>query len=335
MRVRVANAEEGAQGATASGTIVTDVTVERTLDDDGRETSIGKVDSVYPEAPDGKITRETSSKVPATNTLAGDNTERGRDVYGFTFANEYMKGGEFVVKKLIDGTYGDKTKLFPVELKVHNAATTADNAKGACITYVIEGEGVDDTENLDDHGQHKTLDYVYGIPQSAHRMAEFDPDSGEAIIKAELKEGSIIRVTGVFGPYAADYVPEGSENANDKRKTVSLLGLTAGEDFTVTEATPGEYVPTGYVYVGEDSVDPRTDATGMTATSGQANSPLVVTGETTGSATTIFVVNRLEDSSASLTGVFIDNLPYILMVCIPVGVFAVLFVRKHRMNAAA
>jgi hypothetical protein len=60
-----------------------------------------------------------------------------------------------------------------------------------------------------------------------------------------------------------------------------------------------------------------------------------VTGSTTGSDTTVFVVNELDENKVTPTGIFIDNLPYILMVGIPIAVFAVLFANRLRKNAAA
>jgi hypothetical protein len=62
---------------------------------------------------------------------------------------------------------------------------------------------------------------------------------------------------------------------------------------------------------------------------------LTVEGTTEGSATTVFVVNELDGNKVSVTGVLIDNLPYILMVGIPVAVFTAMFVAKLRENAAA
>jgi hypothetical protein len=124
-----------------------------------------------------------------------------------------------------------------------------------------------------------------------------------------------------------------------------------GQQFYVIEATPGDYRPTGYVYVGDESgVDPRTSSAGMTVTQNlgdetEGTSPvdgstvpyfgLLLDGEATGGATTVFVVNTLDENKVSPTGIFIDNLPYILMVGVPLVVFAGLFVARRRGNAAA
>jgi hypothetical protein len=56
--------------------------------------------------------------------------------------------------------------------------------------------------------------------------------------------------------------------------------------------------------------------------------------EATGNDTSTFVVNNLDDNKVSPTGIFIDNLPYILMIGVPLVVFAGMFVAKRRGNAA-
>jgi hypothetical protein len=172
-------------------------------------------------------------------------------------------------------------------------------------------------------------------------MVEFD-SNGWAYIKAGLKEGSSIRITGMFGPLSGD-----------KRETISTAGLADGLEYTVIESNPYDYRPTGYVYVGDGtSVDPRVSDSDMTKTT-VSDSPiqnfsgrydgsmaelpafaLFVEGSTTGSDTTVFVVNALDDKKVSATGILIDNLPYILMIGMPLVVFAGMFVARRRGNAA-
>jgi hypothetical protein len=55
----------------------------------------------------------------------------------------------------------------------------------------------------------------------------------------------------------------------------------------------------------------------------------------TGSATTVFVVNTLDENKVSPTGIFIDNLPYILMIGIPIAVLGGMFANRLRKNVAA
>ena len=363
LRIRVANAKIGNQSELGNTELVVDsVTVEQTKDDNGNALYPSeKVDPTYPrkDSATDKIV-ETPRGAPEPNKLAGD--VRGRDVDGFTFANEYIHGGQFVVKKLYDGKLSDRTEYSPVELAIYSEAAKNPDAHGACVTYQIDGDGRDTTEyNQDSYGEHMRLNGVYDIDQVNDRMATFN-DNGWCYIKADLKEGGLIRITGEFGPYNPEY-EDSAPNKKDRRMTLSTNGLLDGQTFYVIEAYPGNYVPTGYVYVGGDaSADPRKDQTNMTKTEKLTsdmvdetsipgpeydNNPdaferrmlkagsLFVKGSATGGATTVFVVNAIDESNVNPTGIFIDNLPYILMVGIPVAVFAVMFVIKHRENAAA
>jgi hypothetical protein len=330
------------------------VTVEQIKDDNGNDKS-GKVDPTYPKAQSGKITEVADSVQPEENKLAGD--DRGRNVDGFTFANEYIKGGSFQAKKLYDGNYSDRTEYSLVELTVYSAA-----AAGSCLTYRIEGDGIDETEyNQDDNGEHRKLNGIRSyIPQNNDYMATFN-DQGWVTIKAQLKEDSVIRITGEFGPYSADYENDPANPDHNRRKILSASGLLQGQTYYVIERYPGNYAPTGYVYVGEDaSADPRKNPSGMTETEKLSsnitdptdfvpkeyeNNPdsyqkrtiekgcLLVQGDSAGSATTVFVVNTLE-SKVTPTGILIDNLPYILMIGVPVAVFIALFALRRRRVAA-
>jgi hypothetical protein len=162
-------------------------------------------------------------------------------------------------------------------------------------------------------------------------MVVFGTD-GYAHIKADLKEDSVIRITGEFGPLN-----------NGTRAILSQSGLIADHEYSVIERNPGDYRPTGYVYSGVNSVDPRVNANGMSKVNnyGDGTPPngfglfaLKIDGSATGSATTVFVVNTIDESKVSITGILIDNLPYILMIGIPVAVFIALFVLRRRRNAA-
>lgn len=358
VRIRVENDKTGDSSELGSTALkVANVTVEQVKDDDGEDKQ-EKVDPTYPKATQaGKITYTSDGVAPEEKELAGD--ARGREVPGFTFANEYIKGGSFQVKKLYDGAHSDRTKYSSVELAVYSAAAANPNAHGCVLTYVIEGEGVDTTENnQDSDGERLKLNGIYqDIPQVNHYMAKFN-DQGWCYLKADLKEGSSIRITGEFGPYNPEYAEE-APNGQDRRMTLSTSGLLQGQTYYVIERYPGDYVPTGYEYVGEDTtVDPRVEETGMTATQKldsamtdetdpiPENQPsytqatleagsLFVKGSATGSATTVFVVNVIDEDTVNPTGILISNLPYILMVGVPLAVFAVMFVSRRRRNLAA
>lgn len=336
VRIRVKNSDSNV------GLEIDGITVQQTKDDYGSTLdNAPKVDPTYPKIDDyGKIEYIAESTSPASNTLAGDS---GFNVAGFTFANEYIKSAPFQVKKLYNGSFSDKTKKSTVELTIHSTGAVTAVGEGSALTYRIEGGGTDSTENAE------TL--------NDDKMVEFD-SNGWAYIKAELMEGSSIRITGMLGPL------NGGE-----RETISTVGLTSGLQYTVIEGNPYDYRPTGYVYIGTDDVDPRTNAganaTGMSEPVGVRDEDTVlpynnqfklpstwakssdgstftlppfaffVTGSTTGSDTTVFVVNAMDDNKVTPTGILIDNLPYILMVGIPVAVFAGMFVMKRRRNAAA
>ena len=362
LRVRVENTKTGSSSELGNEELtIKSVTVERTKDDDGKEEK-EKVDPTYPTVTDvNKISETASNESPEQNKLAGD--ERGRNVNGFTFANQYVKGGAFQVKKLYDGAYSDRTKYTRVELVIYSAAAANPDSQGMVVTYRIDGEGIDATENNQDtDGEHMRLNGIYDdIAQVSDCMQRFN-DNGWCYIKANLKEGSSIRITGVFGPYDAAYADK-APNGKDRRETLSTTGLLQGQTFYVIERFPGDYAPTGYVYVGENSeADPRVSASGMTEVpklSSDTTDPtdvppaeydnnpdaynkakldagtLLVNGVATGSATTVFVVNEIADDKVAPTGIFIDNLPYILMVGIPVAVFGVMFANRLRKNSAA
>lgn len=233
----------------------------------------------------------------------------------------------FQVKILYNGSFSDKTKYSTVELTIHSTAAVSAVGEGSALTYKIEGGGTDSTENAG------TL--------NGDKMVEFD-SNGWAYIKAGLKEGSSIRITGMFGPLSGD-----------ERETISTAGLADGLEYYVIEGNPYDYRPTGYVYVGDGtSVDPRVSDSGMTKKT-VSDSPiqnfsgkydgsmaelpafaLFVEGTTTGSDTTVFVVNVLDGNKVAPTGILIDNLPYILMIGVPVAVFIALFALRHRRVAA-
>jgi len=319
LRIRVKNRDDGV------GLEIDGITVQQTKDDYGSTLSDApKVDPTYPKTgTGGKIEYIAENTPPESNKLAGNNS--GFNVAGFTFANEYIKCAPFQVKKLYDGDFSDKTKYSNVELTIHSTEAVTAVKAGSALTYTIEGGGTDSTENAG------TL--------NDGKMVEFD-SNGWAYIKAELKEGSSIRITGILGP-----LNEG------KRETISTAGLTSGLEYYVLEENPYDYRPTGYVYEGTSTdVDPRKSDTGMSKT-GYSDSPekvnyngnseyelpafaLFVTGSTTGSDTTVFVVNAMDENKVSPTGILIDNLPYILMIGIPVIVFIALFVLRRRRNAS-
>ena len=367
LRVRVKNTNTGADSDLGNKDLtVESVTVERLKDDDNGSEASGKVNPTYPKANDnGMITSMLTTegaKDPVSDQLAGD--VRGRNVLGFTFANEYLKGGNFQVKKLYDGNHSDRTRYSTIELAVYSpeadsanvATTAADGLRGYVLSYRIEGKGNDLTEGNKVNGGHLKLNGVGDISQGGDYMAQFD-DYGWCYITAQLKEDDSICITGEFGPYNT----EENNSGTNQRNILPNIGLELNQFYYVVERDPGDYRPKGYEYVGEGLVDPRKDPTGMTETPGNGDTSsidirneissypvshlsndqaevrpfgLFMQGSATGSATTIFVVNNLDEAKVSATGIFVDNLPYILMIGVPLVVFAGMFVAKRRGNAA-
>lgn len=315
-------------------TSVESVAIKQTKDDDGSEINEDKIDPSYPFTDDqGKITNQYTSVIPE-GELAGD--QRGRDVYGFTFANEYVKGGELIVKKLVEGDYADKTKLFHITLKVIDPTALAETAAGCCITYQIAGgEDVTQSNLISGTTQHQQLNGVSGVTDY---MVGFVGDT--ATIEANLHEGGTITITGLYGPYSTEYY---AETGNYRAKVVEG-GLKSGVSFEVYEDGFGDYMPTGYVQPSTDGViDPRTadvDELAQLVQAGTTTSTdnvytFAITGfNVSNNGTVVTVVNTLDDSNASATGIIINNLPYIIMVGVPVAVIAAVLVLKRRGNAA-
>ena len=120
----------------------------------------------------------------------------------------------FLVRKLYEGEHCDKFLYSTVELAVYSEEVANSHAQGTCLTYVIEGDGIDLTDNLDGDGNHLKLNGVHDIEQANHFMVQFH-DDGWAYLKADLKENSAIRVTGVFGPYDPAYDTAHKDHTHD------------------------------------------------------------------------------------------------------------------------
>ena len=291
-------------------TVVDGVTIEQETTDEGTEIPEAqreKTDPTYPKVDDttGKITKESPTQTEGTRTTpAGD--QRGREVYGFTFANEYVKGNTLVVEKSVEGDYGDKAnKLYKVTLTIHDAAAPA----GSCITYQVD-KGEDTTEGK------KTLD---GVQSNNSDMVEFKGDGSPIVITANLQHGGTITVTGLYG-----FLHNGS-------RTKLTDGLKATTKYDIAEAALTDYTPSVYIH--------KTNAPGTTAEAKKATtetytsakgSALKTSGEVGNDGGYVYLVNTFDDVTVTPTGILINNLPYVLMVGIPVAVGVAMFVNKRR-----
>ena len=317
-----------------NGTEVDTVTVEKEKNDEGDEPDAddpngNKVDPTKPEVnDDGRITGEfASNDITTAKPIAGD--DRGRDVNGFTFANEYVKGGQLVVEKSVQGTYGDKTKKFSVTLTILDSSAPA----GSCITYTVSG-GEDTTDGA------KTLD---GVENNTSRCVAF-AGGGQALeITANLKDGGKITVTGLYGTLQ----PADEAHNNQPYRNRLTEGLKATTQYKVDETLEGQeasqYTPYGFVYPTSNPTDGTsftwpTDGTNANFSAGKGTnlsvdgtaSDAVVQTVVSNDGAYVYIVNVFDDNSVTPTGIIINNLPYVLMIGIPVAVFVGMFVSKRR-----
>lgn len=300
------------------------VTIEKTHDDDGNpKADPYKVDPTYPKLANNasynmivndQVTNLTNNTVPA-------GTDRGRDVYGFTFANEYVGGGPVSITKRITGKYANKTQKFPVSVTITDNAAPA----GSCISYHIEG-GTDTTNNSSptklDHVESNKTDY----------MVVFD-DSKKVTISANLADGDSIEITGLYGWYNKDelYTNDAQSGQVDHRKRFTD-GLKQGTSCSVVETGFGDYQASAEVKYKEKPTD-STERTDSLSNVDNTSFSFPATIGATGSDITI--INTLPDSKPNPTGILIDNLPYIIMVGVPLAVFALMFVSKRRSSTNA
>jgi hypothetical protein len=308
MRVYVKNVTNPDANPGSKKTEVASVTIEQEKKDEGTDIPADerkKVDPTYPKTDPnnpGKITSETPNDTADKTEPAGEDG-RGRDVYGFTFANEYVKGNTLIVEKNVVGEYGDKdNKLFDVTLTIHDAAAPA----GSCITYQVD-KGDDITAGR------KPLD---GVANKSSSMVEFQGGGEPLVIEAKLQHGGTITVTGLYGIMKSD-----------KTRTELTKGLKASTKYDVAEAAYADYTPAAYV---QQTNAPSTKKAGASTTAAKGAGISVTNAEVGNDGGYVYIENTFDDSSVTPTGIIINNLPYVLMVGIPVAGFAVMFANKRR-----
>ncbi|MDO4797166.1 MAG: hypothetical protein Q4A01_04000 [Coriobacteriales bacterium] len=323
MRVYVKNeSSTGSGDSTSTTTQVADiVTIEKTYDEDGNPlTTPTKVDPTYPQVSTAgvysQITQETANKPITGNELAGG--ERGRDVYGFTFANEYVGGGPVTISKSITGKYANKKQKFPVTITIKDNVAPA----GSCISYNVDG-GTDTTNN----GHPTKLTEVDS--NDTDFMVVFD-SSKTVTISAELADGDTINITGLYGWYNASETYENVPGTMDHRKKFTD-GLKQGTSCTVVESDFGDYAASAVVEYKESTTSETKTDTVTNYDNASFNFSPTIGAE----GSTIVITNNLADEYPDRTGIIINNLPYVLMVGVPLVVFALLFVAKRRSRTDA
>lgn len=310
-----------------AGKLVADmVTVEELTDDYGNPGD-GKINPSNPEIYNGQkiVNKDLSAENPndpATYKVAGDPS--GINVDGFTFGNRYIKGGDFVIEKKVEGTYGDKTKYFDYTLTITDSRAQID----AAVTYDISGGKISD-ETPDDG----IIEYA----DAAGRARCFTWKAGEdgnvnpvLTIKFTLRDGGKFTITGLWG-FPITVQNESGEQVLQRENLAQ--GLNSGTMFTVDEKAAEYYTASAVVY-GNESATYGSDGGNAHPAVGE-NKDFSFTDYSGVDGTHVYVVNTFDDDSISFTGIFIDNLPYIVMIAAPLAVFAVMFARRRRANAAA
>lgn len=301
------------------------VTVEEVTDDYG-EDGEGKVDPTKPRLDDHKqkiFDPDASDPAdPTTWGAAGDDS--GLLVDGFTFGNRYIKGGGFIIEKKTEGDYADKTKYFNYTLTITDSRAQI----GAAVTYSISG-GKISTETPDDG----LIRYAESNgPCFMWKANEDGSVNQQLVIKFSLKEGGTFIIDGLWGfPITVT-----DEEGNEVQTREHLAnGLNSGTMFELTEEGEDHYTASAKVYSDEDAAYDATEPTPSTHGPAEEGAALNFIDYSGVNGTHTYVTNVFDDESVSPTGVFIDNLPYILMIGAPLAVFVVMFARRRRSSAMA
>lgn len=324
LRVHVVNDATATQDGELK---IAGVTVERVTDEDG-DPDAEKVDAAYPEVNAGRITKTNATTVINPDNLAGEDS-RGRNVPGFTFANEYVIGGTFRLTKITQGTYADRKKQFNVELSLVDQAAP----EGSCVSYMVyKSDGTAIAPSADEQ-----LDNAPAYDSNANHYKAVFGEDGKTTIKAKLSDGYYIEITGIYG----------FNDPDDSHREKFFNGMKKDVTFTVTESEVDGYNAALYVNptktVGEETKpaeasdltwDSSTGAYAIQPTTQASNKVLNYTAKSTDS-TYVYVMNTLADNKVTSTGIFMDNLPYVIMVGVPLAVLAVMFVRRRQANAAS
>lgn len=300
--------------------VPTDIVVLKEKDDEGNPDGnvfinrSRKVDPSFPKLVGSTAQINTSAGgAPEGVNLGSD--DRGHDVFGFTFTNEYVTGMAFSVKKEVSGNMADRNKTFPITI------TLTDQAAPEGCRYVYAA--------FDKNGSE--------IANS--RSAATFNDEHKATIQVQISDGQYIKVIGLQGTLIAGRSdPENDQQANysssNQARTWLNDGLVPSTSYSVKEAATKNYQGTIYTFNSDDVTQISNATTGETKTTVATGiaSQEVGTGTLTtdGAAKTVLVVNAYDETNTSFTGIFFNNLPYILMVAVPAGVIAIVVVGRLR-----
>ena len=281
-----------------------------------------KVDPSYPRVSDSDATlidTTTSPENISETDLAPDN--RGRNVYGFTFANEYVIGMAFNVKKEITGDFGDRAKTFQISVTLSDESAP-DNCR---YVYQVFSKSRNGNEDVWTQGQRKA--------------AYFQNKS--ATITEELKDGDYISIVGLQGFYESEPSKTDDISEDDLQSTYTGRawfgdGVIPNTPYTVEEGAYENYKAAVYTFDDGDAKTITHTTTGHNShlfKSAAVNTKITASNLKTDSADkTVIVLNTFDDSSTSFTGIVINNMPYILIVGVALALLGVKLVSRVRAN---
>jgi hypothetical protein len=141
-------------------------------------------------------------------------------------------------------------------------------------------------------------------------------ENGHVQIKADLKDDEKITITGL----------------KDSKGNLIANGINQGAKYTVSEPVPQNYVGKGYKFDTAEVAavpDPDKDAATVTAVSGAT----LTVSETEGVSADgghAFLFDVFQDQEVSPTGILVNNLPYLVLVGLPMVALMAWFVNRRR-----
>lgn len=303
------------------GVAIEGVTITRTMNQDG--TTVPK--------PTVKVDPD-----PNGTTHPSDGQGKFDTDTSFAFENTFIKKSSLNVKKLVDNDYGDKQKGFPFSLTITLPASTPDsilsnqnfgNGSGVVTAEIWSGTGADAAKVTGSTDVTFTFAPTGGTPAAITSNDRFLLKDGEYLhFNTSLPVGTTYKVDellntanntaqgGVTGAadkdQYANYTPSYnvvSANASGSNTAVTKTG-TKGADFAVEVIASGANSGT---IVGEFN----------TADAGKGTTDNISANLTT-------ITNNYQN--VTITGILMNNLPFILLIVVACAGIAGYVVLKRR-----
>ncbi|MBQ9057745.1 MAG: hypothetical protein IJ125_01015 [Atopobiaceae bacterium] len=293
---------------------------------DGTGLKVDKVtvDNVVPDVPKGdnaddygKTSATTpEGKVDPADPATTDPTNAGSDTKGsdFSFTNRFSMKGDLTLKKTVTGDYGDKEKefSFDVTLVIPEGAETdlTPLEVGDKTVYTVAAHGEAD----------RTFYFGYEKAVGAPITSATTIDKYTATLKGiQLKHGESF----VF----ASSIASGTTNQ-----------LPVGTKFIITEHGEAGYQAGAIVTLNKNSSPSVSYLGGLTSSNTTKPNTTVAadltvqddTYQVTRNGEEVEIVNFYDTTNVTPTGILINNLPYILLIGIPIAAFLMWFARKHQ-----